>query len=205
MNSTGSEIVKDEENPQKQKCSNNSTVQNIQNSYFDEEFLKKKEKRNRKFFLKKSISIVQICKQTGQLDLQFGSDFLHIEIMQGGHFPLNQYNLKDIPSEIYHNDQECQSSNINTSLCTASKSLLKKVRTIQSSLNYKSLTQIQQQLDVNELRQNFNIKENQINHSKNSYIFDRNQIQQHKLFSQQIEEAKQILLNQHQVIQLILQ
>ncbi|CAK88105.1 unnamed protein product (macronuclear) [Paramecium tetraurelia] len=204
MNTSGSEIVKDKENLQKQKYSHNSLVQNIENSSINEENLKKKEKRNRKFFLKRSISMVQVCKQTGQIDLQLGSDFLHIEIMQGGHFPLNQYNFKDIPSEIYHDDQECQQANINYSLNTLSNSLLKKVRTIQSSLNCKSLTQIQQQL-VNEPRQSFNIKENQITHSKNQYNFDRQQIKENKLISQQIKEAKQILLNQHQAFQLILQ
>ncbi|CAD8144627.1 unnamed protein product [Paramecium pentaurelia] len=204
MNFTGPELMKQEQSLQKQKCSNNQIVQNNKNSFFDEEFLKKKEKRNRKFFLKKSISIVQICKQTGQLDLQLGSDFLHIEIMQGGHFPLNQYNFKDIPSEIYHNDQECQSSNINTSLEQASKCLLKKVRTFQSQLNYKSLTQIQQQLDVNELSQNFNIKDYQTTHSKNQH-FDQFQNRENKQFAHEIQEAKRILLNQHQAIQLILQ
>ncbi|CAD8059593.1 unnamed protein product [Paramecium sonneborni] len=205
MNSTGFDIVKDEQRLQKQKCNNNLLVEYNKNSFFHEEYLKKKEKRNRKFFLKRSISIIQICKQTGQLDLQLGSDFLHIEIMQGGHFPLNQYNLKDIPSEIYHDDEECQFSNIKTSLETASKSLLKRVRTFQSSLNYKSLTQIQQQIEANDLCQNFNIKEKQITHSKNQYFDQQFQIKENQLFTQQIEQAKQILLNQHSAIQLILQ
>ncbi|CAK58390.1 unnamed protein product (macronuclear) [Paramecium tetraurelia] len=196
--------MKQEQSLQKQKCSNNQIVQQNKNGFFDEEFSKKKEKRNRKFFLKKSISIVQICKQTGQLDLQLGSDFLHIEIMQGGHFPLNQYNFKDIPSEIYHNDQECQSSNINTSLQQASKSLLKKVRTFQSALICKSLTQIQQQLDVNEPSQNFNITENQITQSKKQY-FDQFQNKDNNQFTREIEQAKHTLWNQHQTIQLILQ
>ncbi|CAD8056657.1 unnamed protein product [Paramecium sonneborni] len=205
MNSIGIEIVKDEQCIQKQKCSNNQRVEYNKNSFFDDEFLKKKEKRNRKFFLKRQISMVQVCKQTGQIDLQLGSDFLHIEIMQGGHFPLNQYNLKDIPSEIYHNDQECLSSNIKTSLITASKNLLKKVKTFQSSLNYKSLTQIQQQSDANELCQNFKIKENQITHSQNQFFDQKFQIKENKIFARQIEEAKHILLNQHQAFQFILQ
>lgn len=49
----------------------------------------KKEKRNRKFFLKRSVFLVSICNKTGKIELYLGSDFMHIEIMQGGHFPLN--------------------------------------------------------------------------------------------------------------------
>lgn len=50
---------------------------------------KKKEKRNRKYFLKRSILLASISKSTGNIEFYSGSDFLHIEIMQGGHLPLN--------------------------------------------------------------------------------------------------------------------
>ncbi|CAD8053529.1 unnamed protein product [Paramecium sonneborni] len=171
----------------------------------EEECFKKKEKRNRKFFLKRTISLLQICKQSGKIDFQIGSDFLHIEIMQGGHYPLNQYNLKDLRSEVYLNDSEFQSSNITGSLENASKSILKKFRNQQSEQNCKSFSYIQKQLEeINTFCQNIKKKDGQ-NCPVDSQQLDTVWIKYNNQIDQAIQETKKILIEQHQAIKNILQ
>jgi hypothetical protein len=41
----------------------------------------KKEKRNRKFFMKRTIMLLIIEKETGNINFEKGSDFAHLEIM----------------------------------------------------------------------------------------------------------------------------
>ncbi|CAD8139946.1 unnamed protein product [Paramecium pentaurelia] len=205
INSTGSEQRKNDQTLKNTKMEGLKLSQKNQTFKADEEIFKKKEKRNRKFFLKRSISLLQICKQSGQIEFKIGSDFLHIEIMQGGHYPLNQYNLKDIRSEIYLNDSEFQQSNITYSLNNASQSILKSCRNSLSEQNCKSLTQIQQQLkEINAFCQNIQKQNNKIcqvdPQQQDSILFKQND-----QILQKIKETQQILLVQHQAIKNILQ
>lgn len=72
----------------------------------------KKEKRNRKFFLKRNTTLIAITIQTGSLEILSGQDFIHCEIMQGGHLPLNKYNLKDLKTLAYKDDQDYENQNV---------------------------------------------------------------------------------------------
>ncbi|CAD8043201.1 unnamed protein product [Paramecium primaurelia] len=201
INSIYSEYAKNDETLKNAKFLDRKLIQKNQTNEIDEEFLKKKEKRNRKFFLKRSISLLQICKQSGKIDFQIGSDFLHIEIMQGGHYPHNQYNFKEVRSEVYLDDTEFQSSNITCSLENASKSILKKCRNLQSEQNCKSFSQIQQQFkEVNQFCQLIKKQDNQKNCQLDSYLLDAVLINQNNQFDQQIQETKQILIEQHLAI-----
>ncbi|CAD8135293.1 unnamed protein product [Paramecium pentaurelia] len=201
INSIYSEYAKNDETLKNAKFLDRKLVQKNQTNEIDEEFLKKKEKRNRKFFLKRSISLLQICKQSGKIEFQIGSDFLHIEIMQGGHYPHNQYNFKEVRSEVYLDDTEFQSSNITCSLENASKSILKKCRNLQSEQNFKSFSQIQQQFkEVNSFCQLIKKQDNQKNCQLDSYLLDAVLINQNNQFDQQIQETKQILIEQHLAI-----
>ncbi|CAD8061481.1 unnamed protein product [Paramecium sonneborni] len=205
INSTYSEQCKNDSTLKNTKMEDHKQDQNNRVYKYEEEYFKKKEKRNRKFFLKRSISLLQICKQSGKIEFQIGSDFLHIEIMQGGHFPLNQYNLKDIRSEVYQNDSEFQSSNINCSLECASKCILKKYRKQQQEQNYKSFSQIQQQFkEINTFCSNIK-KKNSKNCLIDSQKLDAVLINQNNQIDQAIQEAKIILIEQHQAIKNILQ
>ncbi|CAK85372.1 unnamed protein product (macronuclear) [Paramecium tetraurelia] len=201
INSTYSEQSKNDYTLKNAKFLDSKLSQKNQAVEIDEEFYQKKEKRNRKFFLKRSISLLQICKQSGKIELQIGSDFLHIEIMQGGHYPHNQYNFKDIRSEVYLDDTEFQSSNITCSLENASKCIVKKCRNLQSEQNCKSFTQIQQQFkEVNSFCKNIQKQDNTKNCQLDSQLLDSIFIKQNNQIDQQIQETKQILIEQHLAI-----
>ncbi|CAK75057.1 unnamed protein product (macronuclear) [Paramecium tetraurelia] len=205
INSTSSEQRKKTQAQKNGKIDGHQIVQNNQTFEIDEEFFKKKEKRNRKYFLKRSISLLQICKQSGKIDFSVGSDFLHIEIMQGGHYPLNQQNLKDICSEIHLNDAEFYQSNLTYSLNNASKCILKNFRNPQSEQNYKSFTQIQQQIkEINAFCEN-NLKQDYKNCQVDSQQLDSILKQQNNQILQVIQETKQILMEQHSAIKNTLQ
>ncbi|CAD8092472.1 unnamed protein product [Paramecium primaurelia] len=157
----------------------------------------KKEKRNRKFFLKRSVFFVSICKQTGNIELYLGSDFLHIEIMQGGHFPLNQYSIKDIKSETFVNDVDFKEQNVGNSLKLASTQIQKQVNQMQKIECTKNPFSCS---ISNKQRLKENLKENFTN------IFDSLDwyIREKTNKNSAIETAKSILKAQHNDIMKIL-
>ncbi|CAD8196844.1 unnamed protein product [Paramecium pentaurelia] len=157
----------------------------------------KKEKRNRKFFLKRSVFFVSICKQTGNIELYLGSDFLHIEIMQGGHFPLNQYSIKDIKSETFVNDVDFKEQNVGSSLNLASTQIRKQIKQMQKIQHTKNPFSCS---ISNQQRLKENLKENFTN------IFDSLDwnIREKTNKNSAIETAKSILKAQHNDIMKIL-
>ncbi|CAD8118590.1 unnamed protein product [Paramecium sonneborni] len=197
MNCTDLEIDKKSNAHLKMQVDIRDNKSKIQNFESPRASFSKKEKRNRKFFLKRSVFFVSICKQTGNVESNLGSDFLHIEIMQGGHLPLNQYSIKDIRSETYVNDDDYKEQNVENSLKLASTHLRKKMTEIRNTKYH--CDPVQSQLnDFQRLNENF--KGNFTN------IFDsscRNQrVRIDKISA--IEEAKKILQGQHQHIKKIL-
>ncbi|CAD8196870.1 unnamed protein product [Paramecium octaurelia] len=167
-----------------------SKIRNIDSSRSS---FSKKEKRNRKFFLKRSVFFVSICKQTGKIELNLGSDFLHIEIMQGGHLPLNQYNIKDIRSESFMNDVDFKEQNVESSLRLASTQVKKQIDQMHKIQTHQAPFQSSQ---PNEQRLNENLKANFTNIFESLDWNLRDRI--NKVSA--IEEAKKILQAQHQDI-----
>ncbi|CAD8114864.1 unnamed protein product [Paramecium sonneborni] len=197
MNFTDLEIDKISNAPLKFQVDFRDSQLKIQNFESPRASFSKKEKRNRKFFLKRSVFLVQICKQTGNIELKLGSDFLHIEIMQGGHLPLNQYNIKDIRSETFVNDHDFKEQNVENSLKLASNHLRKKIKEIHHIKSSYGHSQYQSK-DFQRLNENLkgNLKGNFTN------IFDQSDCHQRVTTDkiQAIEEAKKILKAQHQDI-----
>ncbi|KAM3135804.1 hypothetical protein pb186bvf_012057 [Paramecium bursaria] len=92
--------------------------------------LNKKDKRNRKFFLKKIASLIKVSAESGNIEIFLNENFSHVEILQGGHPPTHQQVYKEVRSESFINDQECINNNLAEGLRCISKKLVQEWKTL---------------------------------------------------------------------------